>query len=65
MNSILLTKDHILQRHTFANEIIEKDIKASEIMFTDECLIVLFTKANPKINLISLKEEDKKKCSFK
>ena len=36
MNSILLTKDHILPRYTFANEIIEKDIKASEIMFTDE-----------------------------
>ena len=60
MNSILLTKDHILQRHTFANEIIEKDIKASEIMFTDECRIVLFTKANPKINIIRLNEEDKK-----
>ena len=31
-NSILLTKDNILQRHTFANKIIEKKIKAFEIM---------------------------------
>ena len=29
-------------------------------MFTDECRIVLFTKANPKINIIRLNEEDKK-----
>ena len=29
-------------------------------MFTDECRIVLFTKDNPKINIIRLNEEDKK-----
>ena len=49
MNSILLTKEHILQRHTFAKEIIESDIKASQIMFTDECRIVLYIKQIQKL----------------
>ena len=60
INSILLTKEHILQRLTFSNEIIEKGIDFSQIMFTDECRIVLYSKANPKINIIRLNEEDKK-----
>ena len=60
MNSILLTKDHILQRLAFSNEIIENGIDGSQIMFTDECRIVLYSKANPKINIIRLNEEDKK-----
>ena len=59
-NTILLTKDHVLQRLAFANEIIENGIKGSQIMFTDECRIVLYSKANPKINIIRLNEEDRK-----
>ena len=60
MNSILLTKDHILQRLAFCNEIIENGIDGSQIMFTDECRRVLYSKANPKINIIRLNEDDKK-----
>ena len=60
MNSILLTKEHILQRLAFSNEIIENGIDGSQIMFTDECRIVLYSKANPKINIIRLNKEDKK-----
>ena len=53
MNLILLTKEHIFQKHTFTKKITETEIKASQIMFTDECRIVLYTKANPKININS------------
>ena len=41
LNTVLLTKDHILQRLNFSNEIIEKGISGSQIMFTDECRIIL------------------------
>ena len=60
MNSILLTEEHIHQRLEFSNEIINNNIKSSDIIFTDECRIVLFQKVNPKINVIRLNENDKK-----
>ena len=60
INSVLLTKDHLLQRLAFSNEIIEKNIKSSEIIFTDEFRVVLYPRINPKINIIRLSEEDKK-----
>ena len=61
LNTVLLTKDHILLRlDFFSNEIIEKGMNGSQIMFTDECRIILHSKANPKINIIRLNEEDKK-----
>ena len=60
VNSVLLTEDHIKQRLAFSNEIIDKEIKSSDIMFTDECRVVLFPKVNPQINVIRLSEEDKK-----
>ena len=44
VNAVLLTEDHIKQRLAFSNEIIEKEIKSSDIMFTDECRVVLFPK---------------------
>lgn len=59
-NTFLLKKAHILQRLDFSNKIIEEGIIGSQIMFTDECRIVLHLKANPKINIIRLNEEDKK-----
>ena len=55
VNIILLTKDHILHKLDFSNEIIEKGIGGSQIMFTDECRIILHSKANPKINIIRIK----------
>ena len=42
INSVLLTEDHIAQRLEFANEILEKKITSSEIIFTDECRVVLY-----------------------
>ena len=60
VNSILLTEEHIHQRLEFSNEIINNNIKSSDIIFTDECRIVLFPKVNPKINVIKLNENDKK-----
>ena len=60
VNSILLTEDHIKQRLAFSNEIIDKEIKSSDIMFTDECRVVLYPKVNQKINVIRLSAEDKK-----
>ena len=60
LNSVLLTQDHISQRLLFANEIIKNGIKSNEIIFTDECRIVLYPKINPKINVIRLNSEDKK-----
>ena len=60
VNSILLTEDHLKQILAFSNEIIEKKIKSSDIMFTDECRVVLYPKVNPQINVIRLSEEDKK-----
>ena len=62
-NTILLIKDHVLQRLTFANIIIENGIKGTKIMFTDECRIV-YSKANPKINIIRLNEYDRKNIHF-
>ena len=59
VNSILLTEEHIKQRFEFSNEIIKNEIKSSDIIFTDECRIVLFPKVNPKINVIRLNENDK------
>ena len=44
----------------FSNEIIEKKIKGSDIIFTDECRVVLYPRVNPKINVIRLNDEDKK-----
>ena len=49
MNTILLTKDDILKRLDFSNEIIEKGISGSQIMFIYACRIVLHSKAKPKI----------------
>ena len=60
LNSVLLTDDHISQRLCFSNEIINNGIKSEEIMFTDECNVVLFPRINPKINVIRLNDEDKK-----
>ena len=60
INSILLTDDHISQRLEFSKQIIENNIKSSDILFTDECRIVLFPKVNPKINVIRFNENDKK-----
>ena len=61
LNSVLLTDDHVSQRMLFANEIIKNGIKSEDIIFTDECRIVLYPKINPKINVIRLSSEDKKK----
>ena len=44
VNSILLTEEHIKQRFEFSNEIIKNEIKSSDIIFIDECRIVLFPK---------------------
>ena len=52
ITSILLTEDHIKQRLAFAEDILEKKIDSSMIMFTDECRVILFPKINPKINII-------------
>ena len=52
IHSILLTEDHIEQRLEFIDEIISKKIKQSDIMTTDECRIILYSKANSKINVI-------------
>ena len=60
VNSVLLTEDHIKQRLAFSNEIIDKEIKSSDIMFTEEFRVVLFPKVSPQINVIRLSEEDKK-----
>ena len=60
INSILLKEDHIKQRLAFVEEIMEKKINSSNIMFTDECRIILFPKVNPKINVIRLNDQDKK-----
>ena len=60
LNSVLLTDDHISQRSLFANEIINNEIKSDEIIFTDECRVVLYPKVNPKINVIRLNDQDKK-----
>ena len=60
INSVLLTEDHIAQRLDFSNEIIDKKIKSSDIMFTDECRVVLYPKVNPQINVIRLFDIDKK-----
>ena len=60
VNSILLTEDHMAQRLLFSNEIIEQKIKGSDIIFTDECRVVLYPRVNPKINVIRLNDEDKK-----
>ena len=60
VNSILLTEEHIKQRFEFSNEIIKNEIKSSDIIFTDECRIVLFPKVNPRINVIRLNDYDKK-----
>ena len=59
ITSILLTEDHIKQRLAFAEDILEKKIDSSMIMFTDECRVILFPKINPKINVIRLNSEDK------
>lgn len=56
--------EHIFQRYSFHQEIIENNIKVSKIIFTDECKIVLYTKDNPKINIICIIEEDKKDIHF-
>ena len=48
------------QRLLFSNEIIEQKIKGSDIIFTDECRVVLYPRVNPKINVIRLNDEDKK-----
>ena len=60
INTVLLTKDHILQRLNFANEIIEKKIQSYELIFTDESRVVLYPRINPKINIIRLNDFDKK-----
>ena len=54
----LLTEDHVAQRLGFANEILEKKIKSSAVMFTDECRVVLFPKVNSQINANRLSEEE-------
>ena len=59
INSVLLTEDHKAQRIAFAEDIISQGIKSSEIMFTDECRIILYPKINPKINVIRLSDSDK------
>ena len=41
INAVLLTKDHILQRLNFSNEIIEKKIQSYELIFIAECHVVL------------------------
>ena len=38
---------------------IKKGIKSSDVIFTDECRIILFSKVNPKINVIRLSDKDK------
>ena len=45
---------HIKQRLSSSNEIIEKEIKSSDIIFTDEFRVALFPKVNPQINVIRL-----------
>ena len=60
INSVLLTEDHIAQRLDFSNEIIDKKIKSSDIMFTDECRVVLYPKVISQINVIRLSDIDKK-----
>ena len=45
VNSGLLTEVHIAQRLVFANEILEKNIKSSDIMFTDECKVISLEEA--------------------
>ena len=59
INSVLLTEDHKFQRIAFAEDMISQGIKSSEIMFTDECRIILYPKINPKINVIRLSDSDK------
>jgi len=60
INTVLLKEDHIKQRLDFSEFIIEKGIKAKDIIFTDECRVILFPKINPKINIIRFNENDKK-----
>ena len=60
VNSILHIEEYIKQRFEFSNEIIKNKIKSPDIIFTDECRIVLFPKVNPKINVIRLNDYDKK-----
>ena len=60
INTILLKEEHIKQRLEFSEFILEKGIKAKDIIFTDECRVILFPKINPKINIIRFNQEDKK-----
>ena len=46
VNFILLTEDHMAQRLLFSNEIIEQKIKGSDIIFTNECRVVLYSRVN-------------------
>ena len=44
LNSFLLSDEHIEQRLEFSNQIINNKVASSNIMFTDECRIVLYFK---------------------
>ena len=44
----------------FSKKIIEKNIKSSDIMFTDECRVIPYPKISPQFNVIRLSEENKK-----
>ena len=57
---VRLKGDHIKQKLDFSKFILEKGIQVRDIMFTDECRVIQFPKINPKINIISFNENDKK-----
>jgi len=61
INTVLLKEEHIRQRLVFSEYIIGEKIEAKDIIFTDECWVILFPRINPKINIIRFNEDDKKK----
>jgi len=60
INTVLLKEEHIRQRLLFSECIIGENIEAKDIIFTDECRVILFPRRNPKINIIRFNEDDKK-----
>ena len=61
VNTFYLSPEHEEKRYKFANFILDNNFNTDNILFTDECRVVLFPKLNKQNNIIRYNKEDLKK----
>ena len=60
INTFFLTDSHEEKRKKFAKFILENNINTDNLLFTDECRVVLYPKLNKQNNVIRFNKEDRK-----